>query len=70
MVDLLGHGALLFGSAGDLQVHVADHRHRLTNLPQRRHRLTDLFDTALSLTMAAVHRADHVLSATLQLLDH
>lgn len=29
---LFGHGALLFGGPGDLQVHVADHRHRFADI--------------------------------------
>ena len=52
-----------------MQVHVADHRHRIADLPQRGHGLAHLLDTALGLTMAVAHRADHFLRAVLQLLD-
>ncbi|MNL07894.1 hypothetical protein D3C87_1285920 [compost metagenome] len=61
---------MLFGGAGDLQVHVADHGHRVADLSQRRHGLPNLFDAALGLAMAVAHRTDHILSAALQLFDH
>ncbi|MNF70903.1 hypothetical protein D3C84_528340 [compost metagenome] len=61
---------MLFGGAGDLHVHVVDHGDRVADLAQRRHRLANLLDTALGLTMAVVHRTHHLLGAVLQLFDH
>jgi hypothetical protein len=37
-VDVFGHLVLFFGGGGDLRVHVADHVHRLTDLPKLRGR--------------------------------
>ncbi|MNC64815.1 hypothetical protein D3C75_1150480 [compost metagenome] len=51
-VDLLGHRALLFGGAGDLQVHVADDRDRLADPVQGFDRLVDLSGVLLGLAVA------------------
>ena len=48
-VNFFGHGALLFGSRGDLQVHVGDHCDGLANALQRGHRLLHLLRTVLRL---------------------
>ena len=62
-VDVFGHLMLLLGRRGDLGVHVADHVHRLANLPEAAARFTDAYDRLLRHFQARMHLLGYLAGA-------